>query len=435
VPQGHAVTIAMPFEGHVAPAGVASFASLLFRAAWSGYLGAVTFSEGGVIDGARNHIVSQALSTAPGTTHLMWVDPSLVVPEDAIERLLEDARQVVGGACPPRARGRAGTAYDLEPLRWLRRPAAGLRRVGGVGLGCTLVEADVYRRLEARHQDRAWHKCFYGRGEDVFFFERCRELEVEVWLDPEIRCERAVLAAAERCSTIAGPAVRPSGGPGGEPAPPGGGARVALAMPLFEPVAPVAVMSLATLVRRAAERGILGGLFFTSGLFYDVARNALVSDVLASPAGFTHVFWMDSDMVVPADAIERLLVADRPVVGGLYHTKRANLHPAVFELDPLRIYEGPFDGTFRVDGYGLGCALVRREVYEEMAARFADERWHVLSHGAGEDMHFFRRCKVMGVEAWLDGSLRCGHVRDETVTTAHWLAVRPGRGEAAPPPA
>ncbi len=424
VPETPCVTVAMPFEGHVAPAGAASLLRLVHRTAQRGQLGAITFSEGGVIDGARNHTVAQALVHNPEASHLMWVDPRLVVPEDAIDHLLAVGRQVVGGACPPRAVDRLGAAYDLDPLRWLRRPFNGLRRVGGLGLGCTLVETDVYRQLEARHGDRAWHKCFYGRGEDVFFFERCRELEVEVWLDSAVRCEQAALCSADRLSVVGD---SPVGGAATQ-------ARVALAVPLFEPLSPMTVISIAALVRRATERGLLSGLFFSDGLFYDLARNALVREVLGSPAHFTHLLWVDSDMVVPADAAERLLASDKQVVGALYHTKRVDLHPAAFDLDPVRVYEGPFDGLVRTDGFGLGCALVRREVFEEMASRFDDERWHVLSYGSGEDMHFFRRCKEMGVEVWLDGSVRCGHVRDGAVTTDDWLALKAAPSEAPPPP-
>ena len=46
--------------------------------------------------------------------------------------------------------------------------------------GCTLVSAHVFREMSIRHGDETWHKRFYGRSEDVFFFQRCRELGGEV---------------------------------------------------------------------------------------------------------------------------------------------------------------------------------------------------------------------------------------------------------------
>jgi hypothetical protein len=65
------VTIAMPFEGHVIPAALVSFARLVHATARAGLLGVITFSEGGVVDGARNRLVAQALETDPGT-HSRW---------------------------------------------------------------------------------------------------------------------------------------------------------------------------------------------------------------------------------------------------------------------------------------------------------------------------------------------------------------------------
>jgi hypothetical protein len=406
------VTIAMPFEGHVAPAAVIGFAGLLYRTVRAGVLASVTCSEGGVIDGARNRIVAGALAAENGMTHVLWVDPALVLPSDAVERLLAHGRPAVAGVCARRFEGGWDSGYELEPLRRLEEPPAAPRRVGGVGLGCTLVEAELYRRVKTRFGDEAWYRRFYGRTEDAFFFGRCRQLGVEGWVDPSVRCE---LASAATATTAA---VTEDEAPPAPDRP-----RIAIVVPLFEAVPPVAMTSLMALIRQTVASGLVRGLYFTNGLFYDVARNTLVAGALASPQDFTHLLWIDSDMVVPVDTLERLLALDRSVVGGLYHTKRGNLHPAVFSLDPLRAYAGQVDGVTRVDGYGLGCALVRRSVYDEMAARFGDERWHVLGHEVGEDAFFFERCRQMGVDVWLDSTLRCGHVRDEVVTTATWAAT------------
>jgi hypothetical protein len=420
------VTIAMVFEGHVVPAALMSFARLVHTAQRTGLLGSIMFSEGGVVDGARNKIVAEALGTAPGMTHLLWVDPQLVVPGDAVARLVASGHQVAGAVTPRRAVPAGPAAYDLEPFRWLQGVLDGPCRVGGLGLGCTLVEARVFRRLQARHGDQAWHKCFYGRSEDVFFFERCRGIDVDVWLDPSVPCEVAAYPAGEPVSVSVSASVNEPAAP----VAPGGGPRVAVAVPLFEPIAPCAMTSLVALVRYATAAGLLEGLYFTDGLFYDVARNKLVANVLASPGRATHVLWIDSDMVVPIDALERLLAADQPIAGGLYHAKRGDLRPTVFALDPLRAFDGRLEGTTRVDGFGLGCALVRTSVYQEMAGVFGDRRWHVLAHEAGEDVWFFQRCKKMGIQAWIDTAVRCGHVRDQTVTTADWLASQdaPTRG-------
>jgi hypothetical protein len=408
------VTIAMPYEGHVAPAALIGVAGLLVRAVRDKQLVSVTCSEGGVIDAARNRLVAGALSADTGMTHILWVDPTLVIPENALDALLAHGQPATAALCARRFESGWDSGYELEPLRPLPDPPDGPRRVGGAGLGCTLVEADLYRRLQARYRDETWYKRFYARSEDVYFFGRARQLGVGALVDPAVRCDLASSSVATKSAvTSAAPAsdTGPSGGP-----------RVALLVPLFEPVAPCAMTSMMAMIRHSVASGLLQGLYFTNGLFYDVARNSLVSDALAAAERFTHLLWIDSDMVVPHDTLDRLLDLDKPVVGGLYHTKRGNLHPAVFSLDPLRGYEGSLGGLSRVDGFGLGCTLVQRSVYEEMAAHFGDERWHVMGYESGEDVYFFERCKRMGIESWLDSTMRCGHVRDDVVTTQEWAA-------------
>jgi endogenous inhibitor of DNA gyrase (YacG/DUF329 family) len=356
---------------------------------------------------------------------MLWVDRDVAVPADGIAQLLRLSKPVVGGVYPRRPGRGQELAFDLEEYRPIYGPVAEPRRVGGLGLGFTLVEADVYRSLEARHGDEMWHRCIYGRSEAVSFFERCRDLDVEVWLDPRVAGTRAyeyeiTARPGDAAQSIADDESVAATDPNDAP-------RVAIAMPLFEHVSPVALLSFIRTVRGAAMRGVLAGLHFTDGLIYDEARNTIVEEILSSRARPTHVLWIDSDMVLPANTLARLLAADREIVSGLYHSTRGTFQPAVFTLDPFAGLDADLAGMMRVDGFGLGCALVRTSVYEDMATVFGDRRWHVLSPGVGEDVYFFRRCKQMGLEAWLDASLRCGHVTDHPVTTADWAASRAGR--------
>jgi hypothetical protein len=409
------LTLAMPLEGYIAPAAVANLAELVFTSIEADLLDAVVFGNHWLYDAVRNSIVVGVLERG-ASTHLMWVDPNLMIPATAPAALLAHDKPVVGGVYPRRLDKPPSPAYLLDPFRWLDRPISELTRVDGFGLGCALVLADVYRQMSEKYGDNVWHRRAYGRSEEVAFFERCSGMGIEAYIDPDVECADAALSSATTTSVIGG---RPDAG---------GSARVALAMPMFEAVSPLAITSLVNLIQNTVKSGLVQGLFFSNNLYLDVARNTLVKEVLSSPGGFTHILWVDSDMTVPTDALQRLLSADRPIVGGLYHTKTSRATPAVFTIDPPALVDEPFDGLTRVEGFGLGCALVRRSVYEDMAAHYGDERWHEVRNGNGDDFFFFERCKEMGVPAWLDGSLRCGHVTDYAVTTAHWERARPQVG-------
>ena len=129
------VTIAMQFEGHVAPTALASYTRLVHRAERDGLLGTITFCEGGVVDGARNRLVGQALQNDPAMTHLLWVDPNVVVPEDAVGRLLAGGHQVCGAVTPRRdAPQLPKRTTSSRSAGWVARR----RRRGGWGTGARL---------------------------------------------------------------------------------------------------------------------------------------------------------------------------------------------------------------------------------------------------------------------------------------------------------
>jgi hypothetical protein len=201
---------------------------------------------------------------------------------------------------------------------------------------------------------------------------------------------------------------------------------VTLAMPMYGHVAPMVAVQMMGLVLEGGRKGYLAGAVFTQGALLDEARNRLVAQAFESNPAITHIMWVDSDMLLPADAIERLLSHDKPVVGGVYHQKEAPYRPVAYDLEPYRVLDVSFaDGRMRqVGGTGLGCLLVRASVYMQMSQHYNDVRWYEPSYQVGEDVHFFTRCREIGVEVWLDGSLKCGHVRDSAVTNDDWERER-----------
>jgi hypothetical protein len=201
---------------------------------------------------------------------------------------------------------------------------------------------------------------------------------------------------------------------------------VTLAMPFYGHVAPMVVVQMMGVVLEGGRKGYLAGAVFTQGTRLDEARNHLVREAFESNQSITHIMWIDSDMLVPADAIERLLSHDKPVVGGLYHQKEAPFRPVAYDLEPYQLLDVSFaDGKLRqVGGMGFGCVLVRAQVYMQISQHYKDVRWHERSYQTGEDVHFFDRCRELGIDVWLDSSLKCGHVRDNPVTSDDWERER-----------
>jgi GT2 family glycosyltransferase len=201
---------------------------------------------------------------------------------------------------------------------------------------------------------------------------------------------------------------------------------VTIVMPLYGHVAPVVVVGLTALLSHSFRHGIVSDALFSEGALVDDARNQLVRRAFESNPEVSHLMWVDSDVIPPPDTVERLLAHDKEVVGGIYHQKEPPFPPLVYDLDPYRPVESSFTGgeLRRVGGVGLGCALVRADVYQRISQHFRDIRWYELSYGTGEDVHFFERCRQVGIEVFVDPTVRCSHVRDQPITADDWERAR-----------
>jgi len=144
----------------------------------------------------------------------------------------------------------------------------------------------------------------------------------------------------------------------------------------------------------------------------DVAwsRNEAVMHALRGE--YTHLFFLDSDMVFPADALARLLAHGKPIVGATYIRQCApyNLLGA-FETPP------PKKGLHEALELPTGCLLINVAVLKRLKWP-----WFYWEYGTepgqrtGEDIKFCRDARAAGYKVWCDMGLSCelGHVGVKT---------------------
>lgn len=133
---------------------------------------------------------------------------------------------------------------------------------------------------------------------------------------------------------------------------------------------------------------------------------------------YDYLFCVDSDIVLPKDALARLLSADKDVVSGLYIQRKPGHHI-------LEIYEDtPNGGTQNVKwenlkgrglveiaGCGFGCVLVKGDVLRKMPyPHFVYKS--ALDHAFtfSEDVYFCLEARRHGFKIWADSSLLCEHI-------------------------
>lgn len=165
---------------------------------------------------------------------------------------------------------------------------------------------------------------------------------------------------------------------------------------------------------------------FVVGKPVDKARNELVKAALESNC--SHVFFIDDDVLIPPDALIRLHAHKRDIVGGVYFTKDDTCStPLIMRGMGEGVFEPDWDWTpgdvVECRAIGMGCTLIRREVFERMRAEVpVDEdgtpQWFVTRINERidgsfisqtEDVDFCSKAVALGYTVACDTGVWCWH--------------------------
>lgn len=202
--------------------------------------------------------------------------------------------------------------------------------------------------------------------------------------------------------------------------------RVLMAMPHLE--AKISVRTMTSILGLA--RAPFTGFNALYGKPIDIARTELMRAAIRD--GYTHIMFMDSDMVWPTMMIPRLLRMNVPIASGLYFGRTAALPiPHVYEYryhdDEGRAWYRPMGNqvneflrglpadhpnmaTFEpyiieADAVGFGCTLIRLDILKDIA-----EPWFSIdAGGGGEDMWFCEQARAAGYRVHVDLGVLCEH--------------------------
>ena len=174
------------------------------------------------------------------------------------------------------------------------------------------------------------------------------------------------------------------------------------------------VKSLTNLVLRLREDEIDFTVHFETGTLVYVARDNIASKAING--GFTHVLWLDSDMVFTDDFLDSLMFCGKSFVAGIFQSRRKGYHSALFknlDIDNLERFEEYPHGTFEIAGCGFAGVLIETEILRQV----------MVNHGTcflpmkmyGEDLAFCKRAVDMGYKIYAEPTAVMGHVGHITI--------------------
>ncbi len=171
------------------------------------------------------------------------------------------------------------------------------------------------------------------------------------------------------------------------------------------------------------------------------ARQIALGMAINDGVDYDFLFTVDDDLILPPDALIKLIDADRDIVAGLYRLKcddEVILAHVMLDGEEKLI---PND-VIPIKYAATGCTLVKWEVVKRMTESFPELRYHTRSQGKkipmwgfyipvihedrflSEDCAFCLRAKELGFEVWAHGGVRCGHVEYDFLfsdSKTHWI--------------
>lgn len=190
--------------------------------------------------------------------------------------------------------------------------------------------------------------------------------------------------------------------------------RLLIGIPCMDFVHVEFMRSLSALIVRLKDENIDFELDIESGTLVYLARERIAHKAINE--GFTHVLWLDSDMVFGEDVLEDLMFSGKPFVSCIYHARRKGYASCVFKsIEPggdIHFDEYPAE-LFQIAGCGFGCLLITTEILSYVLLHYGT-CFSPLPN-LGEDLAFCKRVTDLGYQIWCDPAVVCGHIGHITI--------------------
>ncbi|MCQ2563878.1 MAG: hypothetical protein MJ128_05270 [Mogibacterium sp.] len=205
--------------------------------------------------------------------------------------------------------------------------------------------------------------------------------------------------------------------------------KILIAVPTFETIYPDTFKS----IYECDPCGHIIDFDFVRGYDCATARNNIAQRAI--DGNYDYVLMVDNDVVLPKDAIAHLLEDPQPLCLGYYaHRDADNIYRGrtcickLYQPDGSQYFNYPLESEYeaselkkmigegvkkiRIHGGGMGCAMIKTELFRRLAypwydwVNYADDHRGMLS----EDLYFCEKLKTAGIPVMADVRVGCGHM-------------------------
>lgn len=177
------------------------------------------------------------------------------------------------------------------------------------------------------------------------------------------------------------------------------------------------VECLAQLIRRLKDDGVDFDVWICKGTLAHVARDKVACKAINE--GYTHVLWLDADMIFSPDILDDLRFCGKDFVTGLACSRRPPFVLCVFNhisdekgCIAYKMADVP-DEAFEIQGCGFACVLISTEILKAVMIRY--KTCFLPMKIYGEDLAFCVRARELGYRIWCEPTVRLGHIGHNAV--------------------
>jgi hypothetical protein len=174
--------------------------------------------------------------------------------------------------------------------------------------------------------------------------------------------------------------------------------KLAVCIPCRDTLHSAHAMSLVELVKFNTMNNIDTHVFMDASTILLTQRERLATMALESDSEY--ILWLDSDMVFPATTAVRLMAHNEDVVAANYLRRQLPVKGVAYET--IGDWENPldfnvYDDLVPVEGVGMGCILMKSEIFTELPKPWFDFQWSPQSNDfLGEDMVLCQKIAATG---------------------------------------
>jgi len=179
--------------------------------------------------------------------------------------------------------------------------------------------------------------------------------------------------------------------------------KIAIGVPCNRLIKPKTAQSLLDLVAYSKD---VEFCILVSNRGYNTSENRNWIVTQAVKNGCDYLFFVDDDMIIPADTLVKLLAHKKDIVGGVYKTKYEVQADVAEYFDEERP-----QGLFKVKALGTGCLLIKTDVFRKLPQPWFKYEW--FPNGMVKRSHdwiFCEDARNAGYDVWADNTLEIKHI-------------------------